>query len=847
MKRSATLHAALGLNPDLPIRAQWSRLLFHAPPIQSGARDWPEWFAFSFPHIDFHRFRLLDVPRFLIQLLWLSLVIPPQNRHPSLPLRTIRILNQFYRRSWRWLLATQKRLEPLFQPITRELESASSHNILGYPLLRYSAYLLSGVLAFIVITTPFDLGAQLLYVVLLWGLATWLRRIPGDVITLIMIVLSLTISCRYFWWRMTTTLDWSSGMDITAGLLLLFAELYAFLILILGYFQVAWPLHRKPQKLPVDLSLWPTVDVYIPTYNEPLPVVKPTIMAAMGMDWPRDRLNIYLLDDGRREEFRSVAESLGIGYIIRNDNRHAKAGNLNNALSLTKGEYIAIFDCDHRPTRSFLQTSMGLFLDNPKLALVQTPHYFFSPDPFEHNLGTFQRVPNEGELFYGVVQDGNDLWNAAFFCGSCAIMRRGPLQSIGGIATETVTEDAHTSLRLHRLGFDSAYIRFPQAAGLATENLAGHVGQRIRWARGMAQIFRIDNPFLGPGLSWPQRLCYGNAMLHFFSGLPRLIYLTIPLAYLVFNAYSIYASALGILLYALPHIIHTNLTNSRIQGHHRYSFWAEVYETVLAWYIARPAFVALVAPHKGRFNVTSKGGLIERNYFDWDISRPYLWLIGLNLLGISFGIYRLIWGNPEEIATVWLNLAWVFYNLLVLGVALGVAGEIRQVRKSHRVKIDLEASISLPDGRLFCCRTLDYSEGGIALRITESLQLAPGDHIKVNLPLGLQEFSFPARVIIHHPTILKLQWAAMPLAQEKTLMQCIFSRADTWSHWGRSEKNDQLVVNLREIFALGIQGYQRLLHSSVPYSRLQPRRRWLDRLNDWLPHNPSWWTEGLTP
>lgn len=847
MKGTIWLRTALGLNPDLPIQAQWSRLLIHAPSTQSGARDWSEWFALSFPHIDFRRFRLLDVPRFLIQLMWLLLIIPPQNRYPSLPLRTVRALAQTHHRLWCWLLASQKRLEPLFQPITRELESASAHNIWGYPLLRYSAYLLSGILAFIVITTPFDLNAQLLYVILLWGLATWLRRIPGEVITLIMIVLSLTISSRYFWWRITTTLDWSSGTDITAGLLLLFAELYAFLILVLGYFQVAWPLHRKPRILPRDLTQWPSVDIFIPTYNEPQKVVKPTIMAAMGLDWPRDRLNIYLLDDGRREEFRYLAEVLGIGYITRKDNRHAKAGNLNNALSLTQGEYIAIFDCDHRPTRSFLQTSMGLFLDNPKLALVQTPHYFFSPDPFEHNLGTFQRVPKEGELFYGIVQDGNDLWNAAFFCGSCAVLRRGPLQEIGGIASDTVTEDAHTSLRLHRLGYDSAYIRFPQAAGLATENLAGHVGQRIRWARGMAQIFRIDNPFLGPGLSWAQRLCYGNAMLHFFSGLPRLIYLTIPLAFLVFNAYSIYATALGILLYALPHIIHTNLTNSRIQGHHRYSFWAEVYETVLAWYIARPAFVALVAPHRGRFNVTSKGGLIERNYFDWDISRPYLWLIGLNLIGIIFGIYRLIWGDPEEIATVWLNLVWVFYNLLVLGVALGVAGEILQVRKSHRVKIDLEASISLGDGRLFNCRTLDYSEGGIALKIPESLGLAPEDHVTVNLPLGLQEFSFPARVLIHNPAKLQLRWEAMTLDQEKALIQCIYSRADTWLHWGRSDKNDRLVVNLREIFALGIQGYQRLLHYAVPYSRRQPRRRWLDRLNHWLPHNPSWWAEGSTP
>lgn len=120
------------------------------------------------------------------------------------------------------------------------------------------------------------------------------------------------------------------------------------------------------------------------------------------------------------------------------------------------------------------------------------------------------------------------MWDATFFCGSCAIIRRGPLDEVGGIAVETVTEDAHTSLRLHRNGYTSGYLRIPQAAGLATESLSAHIGQRIRWARGMVQIFRLDNPLLGKGLKLMQRLCYANAMLHFMSGLPRIIFLVAP-------------------------------------------------------------------------------------------------------------------------------------------------------------------------------------------------------------------------------------------------------------------------------------------------------------------------------
>ncbi len=131
------------------------------------------------------------------------------------------------------------------------------------------------------------------------------------------------------------------------------------------------------------------------------------------------------------------------------------------------------------------------------------------------------------------------MWDATFFCGSCAVIRRGPLDEIGGIAVETVTEDAHTSLRLHRRGYTSAYMRIPQAAGLATESLSAHIGQRIRWARGMVQIFRLDNPLFGKGLKLVQRVCYANAMLHFLSGIPRLIFLTAPLAFLLLHAYII--------------------------------------------------------------------------------------------------------------------------------------------------------------------------------------------------------------------------------------------------------------------------------------------------------------------
>ena len=174
---------------------------------------------------------------------------------------------------------------------------------------------------------------------------------------------------------------------------LLAAEAYTWLVVVLGFIQTAWPLHRSPAELQGAPASWPTVDVYIPTYNEPLSVVRTTVLASMALDWPKDKVKVFILDDGRREEFRAFAESMGVGYIVRPDNNHAKAGNLNHALGKTDGELVAIFDCDHIPTRSFLTTAVGWFQRDPKCAMLQTPHHFFSPDPFERNLGTFRRVP----------------------------------------------------------------------------------------------------------------------------------------------------------------------------------------------------------------------------------------------------------------------------------------------------------------------------------------------------------------------------------------------------------------------------------------------------------------------
>lgn len=676
------------------------------------------------------------------------------------------------------------------------------------PWAHWAALIMAGLLFLLLISVPLEATEQAIFALICFVVTLLLSRVAGRLATLMMIMLSVGVSLRYMYWRVTSTLGFETPLDMLFGYGLVIAEFYALTVLLLSYFQSAWPLRRRPLPMPADTRNWPTVDVFIPTYSEPLEVVRQTVLAAMSLDWPANKVKVYLLDDGRRPEFREFCERVGVGYITRPDNKHAKAGNINAALSKTDGEFVAVFDCDHVPTRSFLQISMGWFLKDPKLSMLQTPHVFFSPDPFEKNLETFRNVPNEGELFYGLIQDGNDLWNATFFCGSCAVMRRSAIAEIGGIATESVTEDALTALKMNRAGYNTAYLAVPQAAGLATENLSRHIGQRIRWARGMAQIIRLNNPLLGRGLKLGQRLCYLSATLHFFHGLPRVVFLTAPLAYLFFGAHVFQASALLIALYALPHLVHASVTNSRIQGRFRHSFWNEVYESVLAWYIMRPALQTLIQPHRARFNVTAKGGVIPEAYFDWTLARPYLVLLVLNLLGMTVGVLMLVLapGDTDHTLTVAVNLAWTAYNIIITAASVAVAGEVRQLRSTPRVSADLAATVHLANGRTLACRTTDFSQGGVGLTLPGNAQIPLGEALHISLYRDEEEGVFPGQVTFSKPGHLGVGFRDLSIQQELDLARVTFARADTWANmWGQNTPDSPLMA-LRHVCRIGMRG-----------------------------------------
>ncbi len=629
---------------------------------------------------------------------------------------------------------------------------------------------------------------------------------------LFLVWLSLVTTARYLFYRLNYTLNFDSFINGSFCVLLLVAELYAILTLVLAYFQT---LHIQDRE-PVDLSQYPQeqwlkVDIYIPTYNEDVEIVRKTTLGAVAIDYPADKKQVYVLDDGRperykeddprrekfkarRERLRQMCEEVGAVMLTRDSNEHAKAGNINTAFRRTEGDLVMILDCDHIPTRQFLQHTAGFFFD-PKVAFVQTPHWFFNPDPFERNLRTNGRIPVGNELFYKVLQKGNDFWNAAFFCGSAAVIRKKYALEIGGIATETVTEDCHTAFRLHSLGYKSIYYDKIMVAGLAPENFSSYVGQQVRWARGMAQILRIENPVFNPklNLSIPQRICYFSATSHFFYGYPRLMYAIAPTLFLLFSINPIRGLGLETLAYALPHLFLSLNTNYITYKHVRFSFWNEIFEFVMAFQAGYVTMMALINPSLGSFNVTDKDmTLIKREFswenFDWRSVQGLLGVTAIVVIGLASVPFWLIL-RPEDSEAVLVNAMWCVFNLILLLAALLVAFEQPQERTSHRLRRQLGATVYSYDynseqNQAWSGITVDISEIGARMWLEGKATLP--EELELEL-VG----DFGARVILEaqvvmvksigdNQTELAVKFINLTQAQLDNLALVIYSDVKEW-------------------------------------------------------------------
>lgn len=474
-------------------------------------------------------------------------------------------------------------------------------------------------------------------------------RTPRAVALAVFVVATIA----YLGWRAYGTLNPDAPIYTW---LFLGLEVYAATCAITFYAITAW----RDDRVAVPAGPGVTVDVLICTYNEPTALVRQTIRRALAMRYPH---RTFVCDDGRREEMRVLAAELGCGYITRADNAGHKAGNLNNALASTSGELVMVLDADHLVRADFLDRLVGYF-DDPRVALVQTPQVFYNVDSFQHHFrAEGRRLWHEGAIFHHAMQPGANRWNAAFFVGTGAVLRRTALAAVGNFATGTVTEDAFTSLRLHAAGFRSIYHDEALAYLIAPESLQQYLTQRLRWGQGSMQILRRQNPLTCRGLSLGQRVVYTAALSSFSQALVHLAYYLAPAVFLLGGPAPLRADEPLELLPIVAHIVFDLAFFKLWLGPLARPLVAECFKFLNVWiflkalrgYFSRPGALAFKVTTKGR-DASNASGLL------W----PQTLLLLVNMTAFGSGVLRISWGTDSLVGVLGLLLATGFAGLFVV-------------------------------------------------------------------------------------------------------------------------------------------------------------------------------------
>ena len=547
------------------------------------------------------------------------------------------------------------------------------------------------------------ISAGLLAVV---GLLTW--RGTGRKLAL---AICIFLMARYMLWRGLYTINSDDRLSLGISLVLILAEVYGFVQSLFFAHQAWGPTDR--QSPPIES--YPSVDIMVTVVDEPLYILKRTLIGCLAQDYPKDLLEVYVLDDGHRPEVKSMAADLGVSYLAREGRVHAKAGNLNQGMQHSSGELLALFDTDHVPAPTFLQKTVGFFADD-EVAIVQTAQDFYNPDIFQRSVGRGRNLYNEQELFFRTLQAGRDRHNSAFFAGSSGLIRRSALEEIGGFQTGTITEDLHTSIKLHAKGYKSCYLNETLASGLMPETFEGHTKQRARWATGTAQVLMRENPLFMRGLTLRQRVDYFGSIHYFFFGLPRIIFLIAPLSWLIFSIPGLRADTASLLNFFFSAYMASVLATQLISRNTRNAFWSDLHEVVMCFAVTRAIVVGLFSANKDRkFEVTPKSARSEGGRFESaSVVGWHLGLFGLLIFGITNGVVQALGPNPSSGLPI--SLLWASYNVLLVSVAILSAREPRQLRDFTRHIRRFPCLIL--DGEEQCdALILDVTESGAAIRI----------------------------------------------------------------------------------------------------------------------------------
>ncbi|MBD0319137.1 MAG: glycosyltransferase, partial [Gemmatimonadetes bacterium] len=554
-------------------------------------------------------------------------------------------------------------------------------------------------------------------------------------------VVTLAYGVYYLTWRWTASLNHDA---LWFGIPLVLAETWGLLTAFIMVHSV-WRLkHREPVAPRPGLN----VDVFITCFDEPLEVIRRTAVGARAIRYPH---RTYILDDGKRDEVRAMAAQLGIDYLRRDGNEHAKAGNMNHALAHTRGDFVLQLDADHVPLPHILDRLLGFFED-PKLAFVQAPQDFYNTDGFTYDVSeSWQRIWEEQRLFFSVIQPGKDSINGAFFCGSCAVFRREALESIGGFGTHSITEDVETSLLLHAAGWRSAYYGESLAYGLAAGSATAFHVQHLRWGQGAMQVLRRFNPLTHRGLSMSQRVSYFGSLTAYVGGVQKLVFYSAPLVFFLTGALPIQAVDREFLVRFLPFLLLSFVLSELVSRGTANTWISERYQMAKFWTYTR-AVVSVLWPRPLKFTVTPKGP----GHVPFRTYAPHVVLMVTTLVALAWATVAqrngwVEYGVPGWQSTAFrVNLLWASLNFILAASVVGLSLRVRQQRGDHRFRDQFPITVrsrGAEGGKPRACIALteDLNPTGIAFRTPE--RLAAGSEVRMTLPLTTGSVRVRGRVV----------------------------------------------------------------------------------------------------
>jgi cellulose synthase (UDP-forming) len=525
----------------------------------------------------------------------------------------------------------------------------------------------------------------------------------------------------------------------------------------------------------------PSVDVLIPTYNEPDYIVRRTLIGCQAMDYPNK--TIYILDDTRRPHIKALAEEFGCEYITRPDNAHAKAGNLNNALKYIKGELIVPIDADFVPFNNFLTRTVGFFRD-PHISLVQTPQSFYNPDYHARNLGLEHFLPNDLDHFYGLLQSNRDFANSVVCCGSSYVIRRSSLDAVGGYYTRCCVEDFQTSLLMLTRGFRLIFLNEVLSMGESTRTYIDFIDQRLRWLQGNFQVYFCgDDIPLWSKLNWVQKTYLVSQLIYCFQSVLRVSFILVPLFSAYLGISPVITTPNEVLYYFVPflllHIaVYGWATNYRVSY-----FWNEMYETIFCFPALKRLSLIVRKPFAKTSRVTRKGVKENGKNYNFNHTLPLIiililsaLIIGLRLIGVHLGA----WSDQDSQSNI--LVFWILYNALFIWVAILSAIDQPIRRTIDRFPLRTICKITAREDKVFWGYTQDMSESGAEiLLITPDIAL-----IKPIVEVTFLEYNFSVQAKIVRSFAkedefrLALEFVQLSSEQQRELTHVLYTDMTWW-------------------------------------------------------------------